>query len=95
MHPSSLRAAFGLGLTQPGGPATPVVQRTERAVAAWLYRNLGGELFSHCSRGSGLGALGQHFVAFDLVIVNGHVMYHPPRGSVLGRQRLGRDADAP
>ncbi len=32
----SLRAAFGLGLTQPGGAATPVVQRTQRAVAAWL-----------------------------------------------------------
>lgn len=59
-----------------------------------LYRNLGNELFSHCSRSSGLGALGQHYVGFgtalvdidhdgweDLVIVNGHVMYHPPRGS--------------
>jgi hypothetical protein len=61
-----------------------------------LYRNLGGELFLHQSRGAGIGAIGLHYVGFgtgfvdvdndgweDLVIANGHVVYHPPRGSTV------------
>jgi hypothetical protein len=61
-----------------------------------LYRNLGRELFHDQSRAAGIVALGQQFVAFgtsfvdvdndgweDLVIVNGHVLYHPTPGSTL------------
>lgn len=56
-----------------------------------LYRNLGAELFHHQSHGAGIGAIGRLWVGFgtgfvdvdndgweDLVIANGHVVYHPP-----------------
>lgn len=59
-----------------------------------LYRNLGHERFQYASPAAGLGAFGQHFVGFgtafldadsdgweDLVIANGHVVYHPAHGS--------------
>jgi hypothetical protein len=61
-----------------------------------LYHNLGRELFHDQSRAAGIVALGQQFVAFgtsfvdidndgweDLVVVNGHVLYHPRPGSTL------------
>jgi hypothetical protein len=61
-----------------------------------LYRNVGGGLFEYQSRAAGLAAIGQHFVGFgtsfidvdndgweDLVIVNGHVVYHPKLGSTV------------
>jgi enediyne biosynthesis protein E4 len=64
-----------------------------------LYGNLGRELFDYQSRAAGLGALGHLWVGFgtgfvdvdndgwlDLVIVNGHVVYHPPSGAAV-RQR--------
>jgi hypothetical protein len=64
-----------------------------------LYRNLGQERFLHQSRASGITAIGLQYVGFgtsfvdmdndgweDLVIVNGHVLRYPSRGSTF-RQR--------
>ncbi|MCA9049392.1 MAG: VCBS repeat-containing protein, partial [Planctomycetaceae bacterium] len=58
-----------------------------------LYRNLGGCRFQHISRDSGVAAVGALFVGFgtdaadfdadgdvDIVIANGHVVYHPAGG---------------
>ncbi len=58
-----------------------------------LYRNLGAEHFKHVSRRVGIPTLGLNLVAFgtsfldidndgweDLVVVNGHVYFHPSRG---------------
>ncbi len=66
-----------------------------------LYRNLGGELFHYQSQRAGLGALGQQWVSFgtrfvdidndgweDLLIVGGHVVYHPPTGSTVKQRPL-------
>jgi hypothetical protein len=58
-----------------------------------LYENLGNELFNHHSRASGIAAMSVQYVGFgtgffdfdndgweDLIIANGHVMFHPMRG---------------
>jgi hypothetical protein len=59
-----------------------------------LYRNLGNGQFLFCTPASGIAAIGQLYVGFgtafvdldnrgweDLVVVNGHVLRHPPRGT--------------
>ncbi len=59
-----------------------------------LYKNLGKENFQHYSRASGVASIGMHYVGFgagfvdidndgweDLVVVNGHVLFHPILGS--------------
>ncbi len=66
-----------------------------------LYRNLGHELFQDQSRAAGIAAIGQHYVGFgtafvdldndgwqDLIVVNGHVVLHPPRGSTRTQRPL-------
>ena len=71
-----------------------------------LFRNLGNESFHHDSRAAGIAAMSVQFVGFgtafldldndgweDLIIVNGHVMFHPMRGgSMLQRPVCFRTA---
>src|SRR5262249_43776223 len=71
-----------------------------------LYRNLGGELFTHYSRAAGVSAIGTSFVGFgtgfvdvdndgweDLVIVNGHVLRYPVASSLKQRPVLFRNVE--
>jgi hypothetical protein len=66
-----------------------------------LFGNLGRELFDYQTRAAGLGALGHLWVGFgtgfldvdndgwsDLVIANGHVVYHPPSGAQVAQRPL-------